>query len=223
MYNIFFGGMSQYYYDGNELIKDDNVPFTKTVSMISRNAEGEFEEFKMEVEMPGLLGASAEFIPNKNLDLYENEVFKMNEFKSDSILLGHIYGGINSPARNPFSVNQTSTTKADNTIFAVYLISNETSSLEKINAVSPFGFIVLQNPFQDQIKIEIKNNQAKSIKYYLSNNKGQILDSASFSKASIQSGILEIFLAEHYPNQILNLSLVFDDKYFHNKKIFLNN
>ena len=36
MHAIFFGGMSQYYYQDGELIQDDQVPFVKTISRLTR-------------------------------------------------------------------------------------------------------------------------------------------------------------------------------------------
>ncbi|MBK9014381.1 MAG: hypothetical protein IPM82_09985 [Saprospiraceae bacterium] len=45
MHTLFFGGMSQYYLNENDsLIKDNRVPFVKTVSRVSRLADGSYEE-----------------------------------------------------------------------------------------------------------------------------------------------------------------------------------
>ena len=64
MHTFFFGGMSQYTIDkNNKLIKDDNVPFVKTISKVSRFANGTMKEKKLEIEMPSFLGSGAEFIP----------------------------------------------------------------------------------------------------------------------------------------------------------------
>ncbi len=67
MHSIFFGGMSQYYYQDGELIQDDLVPFVKTISRLSRDASGTLEEHTLDIEMPGLQGASAEFFPSEQL------------------------------------------------------------------------------------------------------------------------------------------------------------
>ncbi|MCE1201519.1 MAG: hypothetical protein LWX09_05420 [Bacteroidia bacterium] len=96
MHTIFFGGMSQYYYQNNTLVQDDQVPFVKTISRVSRNAQGQLNEYRMPVEMPSLKGASAEFIPNLALPHYENKVLKLNEIDQTSFMIGHIYGGISS-------------------------------------------------------------------------------------------------------------------------------
>lgn len=63
-HNLFFGGMSQYYYDNGTLVQDDQVPFVKTISRLSRYSDGSLQEFVLPVEMPALKGASSEFIMN---------------------------------------------------------------------------------------------------------------------------------------------------------------
>ncbi|MFN9800458.1 MAG: hypothetical protein ACK54P_10630, partial [Bacteroidota bacterium] len=93
MHAILFGGMSQYYYSDDQLIQDDQVPFVRTISRLTRHADGSLEEFLMPIEMPALKGASAEFIPNPELSRTANGVFLLNELTSDSALIGHIVGG----------------------------------------------------------------------------------------------------------------------------------
>ena len=61
MHSLFFGGISQYYYQNGTLIQDDQVPFVKTVSRLTRNSSGALHEFKLPLEMPNLKGAGAEF------------------------------------------------------------------------------------------------------------------------------------------------------------------
>ena len=80
------------------------------------------QEYQLPVEMPGLQGASAEFIPNVLLPHYGSEITKLNQVEQDTILIGHIYGGIVSPSLNPFMNNLTGTTSADHTTYWVKLI-----------------------------------------------------------------------------------------------------
>jgi len=64
MHTVFFGGMSQYTMDNNgNLVQDDNVPFVKTISKVTRFSDGTMEESKLGIEMPSLLGSGSEFIP----------------------------------------------------------------------------------------------------------------------------------------------------------------
>jgi hypothetical protein len=81
MHNVFFGGMAQYYDDNGTLVRDDNIPFVKTIARVTRDANGIMTEYKLPIEMPSLLGTGAEFIPNKNIPHFNNEVIKLDEIK----------------------------------------------------------------------------------------------------------------------------------------------
>jgi hypothetical protein len=121
MYTLFFGGIAQYYDSLGVTIKDDNIPFVKTIAMIVRDENGKLSEYKMPIEMPGYIGASAEFIPNEYIQHYSNGVIKMDELKSGPVLVGYIYGGISSKYPNAFFSNDSQATSASSQIFKVYL------------------------------------------------------------------------------------------------------
>lgn len=124
MHNVFFGGIAQYYDSLGVLVKDDNVPFVNTIARVTRNGNGELTEHKLPIEMPTLLGAGAEFIPNKSIPHYTNEVFKLDQFTADSTMVGYIYGGISSTAQNIFFTNKANQSSANKQIFKVYVIKN---------------------------------------------------------------------------------------------------
>ena len=72
--------MSQFYLgENNELIEDQDVPFIKTISKISRFSDGSMAEIKLPLEMPTLVGAGAEFIPFYNAPFWDNEILKIKE------------------------------------------------------------------------------------------------------------------------------------------------
>ena len=102
MHTVFFGGIAQYYDDGGQLTQNDSVPFVNTIARVTRDINGNMAEYKLPVEMPELLGAGSEFIPKLDLEHYENEVFKLDDFNADTTLVGYIYGGINSSLRRPY-------------------------------------------------------------------------------------------------------------------------
>ncbi len=120
MENIFFGGISQYEENAGTLTKNDDVPFTKVISKISRDKTGKMNETKLG-EMPGFLGASAEFFVNSQLPMYENEIVKINEIKGDRILLGYIVGGISTTRKSIFFSNSGVESEASNLVFKVWL------------------------------------------------------------------------------------------------------
>jgi hypothetical protein len=56
MMTVFFGGLSQYQFGENgKLIKDDEVPFVKTISMVTRNLDGSMIEKDLGIKMPTFL------------------------------------------------------------------------------------------------------------------------------------------------------------------------
>jgi hypothetical protein len=159
---LFFGGLSQYFYTNGVLTSDPNVPFVKTVSRVSRNAAGQLEEWVLPVEMPALIGTSAEFIPNENLDFSAVDVFDMNSFSDDSVMIGHIVGGIFSSQNNPFTNNNTAATNAHATVYEVWLRKEQTNSIPVLEGKNPFDMKVFPNPskngeFSITTTAELKN------------------------------------------------------------------
>jgi hypothetical protein len=122
MHTVFFGGISQYYDSAGVLMKDDDVPFVRTIARVTRNASGLMKEFKLPLEMPALLGAGAEFIPLENLPHYANDVIKMDELPKGTTLIGYIFGGISSTAPNVFWTNNGTQSSANSTIYKVVII-----------------------------------------------------------------------------------------------------
>ncbi|MCB0514712.1 MAG: hypothetical protein R2798_04315 [Chitinophagales bacterium] len=121
MHNLFFGGMSQYTLDANNnLVQDDNVPFVKTISRVSRFGDGSMEEVKLNIEMPTLVGSGAEFLPLKN-ENFADEMVLLNELPQYKTLIGYIYGGIESSQANIFFINDGTQSLASNTIFKVFI------------------------------------------------------------------------------------------------------
>lgn len=125
MHTIFFGGIAQYYYEDSVLWRDDEVPFVTTIAVVTRDGDGIMKEHKLDEEMPALLGAAAELIPNPDLPYYGNGVLKLDELESDTTMVGYIYGGIRSPKPNIFFINEGKESEASGVIYKVYLIKQE--------------------------------------------------------------------------------------------------
>jgi hypothetical protein len=121
MYTIFWGGIAQYYPDAKGKIKgDEDVPFTKTVSLITRNGNTITENY-LPVQMPGFLGAAAEFIINPALPIYKDGIIDIDKLPKGEQLIGYIVGGIKSSAPNIFWENTGKESSANNKIIKVYL------------------------------------------------------------------------------------------------------
>jgi hypothetical protein len=121
MHTVFFGGIAQYYDSAGVMMKDDNVPFVRTIARVTRDAKGMMKEYKMTAEMPSLLGAGAEFMPLENLPLFANGVVKFDELPKGTTLIGYIFGGISSTAPNVFWTNNGTQSSANATVFKVVI------------------------------------------------------------------------------------------------------
>ncbi len=150
LHMLFFGGLAQFYFHGNQLIQDDRVPFVTTISRVTRFSDGSFAEFALPEEMPDLKGTSAEFIPIPDLPKNETGVILMDEIETDELLAGYILGGIDTPIINPFATNQTGATSASTTVYEVWL--DRTESDGKPVEQTPDGALLYPNypnPFDD--------------------------------------------------------------------------
>ena len=219
MHSLFFGGISQYYYNGTTLVQDNNVPFVNTISRTTRSADGSLQEYQLPETMPGLKGASAEFIPNQNVPHYINEVIKLNDITANEFVIGHIVGGLSSPTINPFSVNQTSTTVANATIYEVKLVRTTPLGVHEINGENPFSFTVYPNPTTNgKVKIEFDLPYTTTIDYFISSIDGKIIDDGEIDSAKQGHNTMN-FEIDNASNQTVIITFIFDNKFYVSRKV----
>ncbi len=122
MYTVFFGGIAQHFADSVANVQQiADVPFTKTIGIVTRNKKT-FEESYLTIEMPGYLGAAAEFIFNPAVKMYKEGIADIDALgKNDEVLIGYIVGGINSTGKNIFLSNTGKESSAQSSIIKVYL------------------------------------------------------------------------------------------------------
>ena len=221
MHSIFFGGISQYYYQDGQLMQDNLVPFVRTISMLTRFADGSLQEYQLPVEMPGLKGAGAEFIPNRSIPHYPSEVFKLSAITADSFTIGHIFGGIHTTQRNPFESNQTSSTTADNTLLNVVLVRRQLSDIQAINGKNPFSFELFPNPANAQVNLRYQLPYSGQVNFMVTTMDGKILQRGHWEVA--QAGEHQQTLVFHpsFAGQQLMVTLVFDHKHYAVRKLIL--
>lgn len=122
MHTLFFGGMAQFYYDAAGALKEDTaVPFVRTISMVTRLADGSLKEYAIG-QMPALLGASAEFIANPAVPTAADGVLQLDALPATGVALGYILGGIESTAPNVFFNDGVATSAASARLFRVTLM-----------------------------------------------------------------------------------------------------
>lgn len=219
MHHLFFGGMSQYYYQNGNQVKDDNVPFVNTISRLARRADGSLKEYKMPTEMPGLKGSSAEFILNKSLAHYSSDIIKMNQFSTDTLNIGHIVGGISSTSSNPFINNQTSNTTAENTVYEVLLVRDIYAAVDMIHGEHDYNVEVYPNPSRNQFFLKLSNIDFDNAGYQLTSLDGRLIQSGDFTPREVRDGKFELHIKNNISPQILLLTVNFDNVYFVTKQI----
>jgi len=219
MHSLFFGGISQYYYNGTTLLQDNNVPFVKTISRVTRFADGSLTEYQLPIEMPNLKGAGAEFISNPNLPHYVNEVIKLNDIIANEFVIGHIYGGIQSSTLNPFTNNQTATTSADNVIYEVKLTRTIPLGVHEINGENPFSFTVSPNPTNNgKVRIEFDLPYATTVDYFISSIDGKIIDDGEINSTHPGPNSMN-FEIDNVSNQTVIITFIFDNKFYVSRKV----
>lgn len=140
-FTTLFGGISQYHYDAAQqaLVLDqvdlargvDGLPFIDTVSTIERAADGTYSQFIQPIQLPGLLGTDAQFLPSSTLStgqMFENGVIQLAGLTGPT-LVGHVLGGIE--AFGPYSglVAKPPSTQASGRLFEVHVTPGPASVL----------------------------------------------------------------------------------------------
>jgi hypothetical protein len=185
MHTVFFGGIAQFYDSAGVMIQDNEVPFVKTIAGVSRDASGNMSEYLIG-ELPTLMGAASEFIPNTSLPRYLNGVIKADSLYSDTTLAGYILGGINSSASNIFFINTGAQSSASETIYRVFLIRTQPTSLKAKQNIRLTDKVisVMPNPFSEKLLLHFYSEDLGMTKMVLRDQSGRIL-----------------YMAEHKPSR----------------------
>ncbi len=202
LHMIFFGGLAQYYYQNNTLVRDDGVPFVKTVSRFTRNSDGTFSEFMMPIEMPEMNTTNAEFIPNKQVPRTETGVFNLEEISTnEDVTLGYIIGGIRSDELNPFVLNRTQFTTASPKVYRIVLQKTLDTS---ISIETPHQFVLNQNypnpfnpsttigfvlPYETHVKVEVFDLFGNRIQTLVDGQYPAGLHNVNFDASHLSSGM----------------------------------
>lgn len=221
MHNLFFGGMSQFQYNGSTLVQDDTVPFVNTISRTTRFADGTLQEYQLPEVMPALKGASAEFFLNKALPHYPNEVIKLNEITANEFVIGHIVGGLYSPTTSPFTNNQTTTTSANATIYEVKLVRNQPLGVQEINGENPFAMNVSPNPTTiGSVRIKYNLPFKTTIDYFVTSIDGKLISDGEIVDSKLGDNEMN-FKIDTVSDQKVIITFVFDNKFYVSHKVIL--
>lgn len=198
MHTLFFGGLSQFYFDANgNLIEDVNVPFVKTISKTSRFSDGTMQESDLGyIEMPTLVGPGAEFIPVHD-SLYIHGILKLNTIPDTQTLVGYVYGGIESSSQNIFFVNDGTQSFASNTIFKVYINKSQTSLEEiPVNGKTVIDLSAHPNPSKGLVNIKLNIPDAGDVYLQVHTAEGRLVVNEIYSTPHLGSFEKTIDLSE---------------------------
>lgn len=117
---LFFGGIARHYMKSGNKITDNDVPFVKHISLITRYPNGSMEEQLLPVSMPDYLGAAAEIIPSPDAPY---SAFDQLQLKPDGIWkrAGYLIGGINSKRANVFWDHEGDLSHASSVVLEVFI------------------------------------------------------------------------------------------------------
>lgn len=176
MHSVFFGGMSLYTLDtvNQVLIQDTLVPFVRTISKVTRESNGNLTEYKLPVEMPGLLGSNAFFILKDSVPLIHNKIIDLNSL-SGQTHVGYIVGGIESDFPNIADIDPEGMSRPHALVYDVFIdktISSR-SDLPIKNVLN--NLMIYPNPANNKLFMDfsLPSEQICSITLY--NNPGKIV------------------------------------------------
>ncbi len=175
MYSVFFGGMSMYRLDtlSNMLVTDSLIPFTKTISMIRRDALGVMIEYKLPIEWPTYLGTDAYFIPNNSISLYNNQIVNLDSIFQKT-LVGFIVGGIESPDSN-IAESGASVSHASSRIYKVY-VNLPNDYIEYLGVIEPVSLNCYPNPFKGKINFDLVVSRNNAVEISVMNENGLAIE-----------------------------------------------
>jgi hypothetical protein len=181
MDTYFFGGMSRFRIDTQtqEMIDDTLVPFVKTISRVSRDANGILEEEQLPIEMPAFLGSNMEFILADGIATNEYGIILSNKLPNQRTLVGYLIGGILSPEEN-ISETDPTISEANTQVFGVYInkTSNDSgvvTSIKTNNALAFGGLSLHPNPASDFTLVDIHLNKSASTSVALYDQRGKLV------------------------------------------------
>ena len=175
MYTMFFGGIAQYFYANGSLTSDPNVPFVKTISYIERDKNDSLKEYSLTKEMPGYLGAGAEFIPIDAAFFDDQEILHLDKVSDSKTLVGYIFGGIESTGPNIFFSNTGTQSGATSKIFAVYVNKGGATS---VRSVPPSLAIELETGLEIEenvLRVNVKGVKEEKFDLEIFNMRGKLV------------------------------------------------
>jgi len=187
MHTLFFGGIAQFYQEGDVLVQDNDVPFVNTITDLSRTSNGEMVETRLATTMPGYLGAGSVLILDDNIPLADDHIIDGSQIANEPIDIGYIYGGIRSSLPNIFWLNTGTESAANNVIYKVTIAKvNTTSTTETGAAKRHLQFY--PNPASKLLRMSIDLDIAADMTVTITDSSGRLIDMQSIARSDLHIG-----------------------------------
>lgn len=186
-HTVFFGGISNYWLDEKDsLLKDNRLPFVKTVSRVTRLSDGRYEEVPLTQELPIFTGTGAEFLLAKDIPKLPNGMVDFDKLPDAEILLGYVVGGIVTPetSRNPFVGNAVHVTSANPKLIQVFFQKKQVSDTHEqaLDGRFDLELNLSPNPTVESWVATLKLPRAGHVRAMLQDAQGRLLRRLDFGK-----------------------------------------
>lgn len=173
MYSLFLGGMSRYFIDSATglLAEDTLVPFVRTVSLVTRFADGSMSESALSITLPQRMGTNAFFIPDPLRQQRFHHVLALENI-SGPVRLGWLYGGITSPAAN-ISDTDPALSWATPEIYEVWISHTATVGMQTSAVADPIAMTAGPNPADHSLLISLSASHAAEVSVTLLQGEGK--------------------------------------------------
>jgi hypothetical protein len=142
-----------------------------------------------------------------------------DQLVGDSVHIGHIVGGINSPDPHPFNTNNTGVTSASSVVYEVWLKPSETNAVP-VNQPTSFEVVVSPNPARTSVNFEFSLPYKGEMEVFITDPTGRIIDETYFEKCS--SGKRQYKLdPEVYLSGAYTFHFLFDARYVQSKRVII--
>jgi hypothetical protein len=152
------------------------------MSRLVQGADGNYQEYVLSNEMPGLLGSSAELVANENVPHYLGEIIDLAALSGDSILIGHVVGGIKSGSLNPFTQNNTNATDANAVLYEVWLKRTATNAIEVVLPEETLSIELFPNPSVEDIYIDFNFSAKHNVELFILDASGKLVHEVYYEK-----------------------------------------
>jgi hypothetical protein len=195
-HTVYFGGISQYTFEEGKLNSDEEVPFVKTISRLTRDINGNYSEYAFDTKMPEFVGSSTDFIPVHTNVFSHHSIIDLASLDKDSNLVGYIVGGLHSTTPNPFSNDVTDLTSSSNIIYEVWLNKDKNADAQAIDGTSKFDAKSLPIVKSKQFLFEFIVPERGDVELFVTDKNGKIVLETFYKKVKTGKKKLQ-FSKEH--------------------------